>query len=333
MRRLGPSAWFGAGPLLHPQARRAVAEVLNDINPDVVHVHASVVSPLALTAAVAAARAGLATVVTVHSMWAYLSTPYRLIAPLAGISWLPIEWTAVSAAAAAQVQHAIGSTREVHLLPNGIDDTYWHPTRRTAAGDHLVAAAVMRLTARKRPLAVLAALRKTRAALPANLPIRAEIVGGGPQRPLLEAYLRAHNMRHWVHLAGPGDHQQVRALLAEADVFLSAARLESFGVAALEARCAGVPIVARAGTGIEDFVRNGREGLLVSSDAELSAALTRILGSADLRAAMSRHNRLDGPRFGWSATLAAAGRAYDRAAALTAPTSPAQRSFLAGQRG
>lgn len=333
VHRLDRSSGFGAGPLLRPQARRAVAGVLNDIGPDAVHVHASVVSPLAFTAAVAAARAGLPTVVTVHSMWAYLSTPYRRIAALAGLGRLPIEWTAVSAAAARQVQHVLGSGRAVHLLPNGIDDEYWQRTPRTADGDHLVVAAVMRLNARKRPLAVLAALRRARAALPSNLPIRSVIIGGGPQRPLLEAYLRAHHMRGWVHLAGPGDSEQVRALLAQADVFLSAARRESFGVAALEARCAGVPIVARAGTGIADFVRHGREGLLMSSDAELSTALTRILASVDLRAAMSRRTGLDGPRFGWSVTLAAAGRAYDRAAAMTAPMSSAQLSLLAGQRG
>jgi glycosyltransferase involved in cell wall biosynthesis len=122
-------------------------------------------------------------------------------------------------------------------------------------------------------------------------------------------------MRSWVELPGIGDPGQVRDLLARADVFLAAARLESFGIASLEARYAGVPIIAYEGTGIADFVRHGQDGLLVPPGG-LDTALCWLAGSAELRAAMRRQSRSSPPAYGWPVTLDATDDAYQRAAAL-----------------
>ncbi|MFC6345407.1 glycosyltransferase family 4 protein, partial [Nocardioides hankookensis] len=46
--------------------------LLEDLTPDVVHVHVSVLSPFASTAARRASWLGFATLVTVHSMWSRL---------------------------------------------------------------------------------------------------------------------------------------------------------------------------------------------------------------------------------------------------------------------
>lgn len=314
IRRIGQES---AGALaLPPQGvLRAVATIraaLDDIDPDVVHVHSSVVSPLALVAAVASARAGRATVVTVHSMWAYLKRPYRALCGLLDVAGLPIEWTAVSSAAAGEVRHVLDRARDVSVLPNGIDADYWRRTAPTPAGPEIVVAAVMRLTARKRPISVLAALRAARTALP-ELPIRGVIHGAGPHHRLLRSYVTVHGMRDQVQVCGSGDREQVRQLLGRAQVFLAPARLESFGIAALEARCAGVPVIARTGTGISDFVRHGWDGLLVDSSAGIGEALTHLLGTPELRMAMSRHSRRNPPAYGWPVTLAAADAAYERA--------------------
>ncbi|PZS34374.1 MAG: glycosyl transferase [Pseudonocardiales bacterium] len=286
-----------------PSLRRVV-DAVRRIDPDVVHAHASVLSPLSAAAAVAAARALRPTLVTVHSLWAYLSRPYRLAAAAAGLSGLPIEWAAVSSTAARQVRHVLGSSRQVAVIPNGIDTGYWHHGSRSADSHEVVVAAVMRLAARKRPLALLAALRQARAALPPQVRLRAVILGDGPQRGLMKGYLAAHRMRDWVLMPGVGGPEQVRRLLAEADVFIAAARLESFGLAALEARCASVPIVAHAGTGIADFVRHGRDGLLVTEDG-LGTALCHLTSSLDARAAMAALSRSNPPALGWPVTLAA----------------------------
>jgi glycosyltransferase involved in cell wall biosynthesis len=319
VHRMGRAGGTWGASFLPLTSLRRVGEVIDGIAPDVVHVHASVVSPLACAAAISATRACRPTVVTVHSLWAYLSTPYRLAAAAGRLSELPIEWTAVSRSAAEQVRDVVGSSRHVQVMPNGIDVGYWRQTERADRGPEVVVAAVMRLASRKRPLALLGALRHAHAALPSGIGLRAVILGDGPQRGIMRAYLAAHRMRDWVQMPGTAGRDEVRRLLAESDVFVAAARLESFGIAALEARCAGVPVIAHAGTGIADFVRHGRDGLLVSG-AGLGAALCRLTRSSDARAAMAALSWATPPAFGWPVTLAAAHDAYRRADALVHPS-------------
>ena len=61
----------------------------------------------------------------------------------------------------------------------------------------------------------------------------------------------------WVSLPGRVSREELRRLHWDSDLYLSTARLEAFGIAALEARTAGLPVVARRGTGADDFVEDG----------------------------------------------------------------------------
>src|SRR5512144_1833399 len=301
-------------PPVSPHAWLALPGLLAEGDPDVVHIHASVGSPLAFVAGLACGSTDRLTVVTVHSMWAHLTRPYRVLFAATGLARLPIAWTAVSRVAAQQVQAAIGPGRPVRVLPNGIDADQWRAPGSPRRGDvHIVA--VLRLTARKRPIALLDVLRRTRETLPAGVDIRASVIGDGPLRRAVHRYVARHGMS-WVDLLGARTSEHVRAVLHDADVFVATARLESFGIAALEARCAGVPIVALSGTGVADFVRHGREGLLARDDEDLVAALTRLVGSPDARATIAAHNRERLPPVSWGTTLNAAERAYADAAAM-----------------
>ena len=96
----------------------------------------------------------------------------------------------------------------VEVVPNGVDAAWWRPAvdrararRATRHPVHVVSA--MRLVSRKRPLATLAVLRGARAVLDPAVPLRATIVGEGPQRRLMERYLRTRRM-DWVELARAG---------------------------------------------------------------------------------------------------------------------------------
>ena len=100
-----------------------------------------------------------------------------------------------------------------------------------------------------------------RAIVDPAVPLRATIVGEGPER-----------RRHGALPADPGDGlgraarqgrpRRAARALQSADVYLTTARLEAFGIAALEARAAGLPVLAPRGTGVDDFVDDGVEGLL-----------------------------------------------------------------------
>ena len=76
--------------------------------------------------------------------------------------------------------------------------------------------------------------------------LEAIIIGDGPRRAGLERYLAKHDMTDWVTLYGRATHEQIREVYRDADFFVAPATLESFGIAALEARSAGLPIIAHA---------------------------------------------------------------------------------------
>jgi glycosyltransferase involved in cell wall biosynthesis len=306
---------------LHPRPGREVLRVVAAHRPDVVHLHVGVLAQFAQGALRSLVRARVPLVVTVHSLWGPAAGLFRAADRLLGWGDWPVVLTAVSRAAAEPVRAAVRGRVEVGVLPNGIDVSEWQVPRvsRDQRGEVLVAAAT-RLAPRKRPLPLLASLRDVRAALPAGIGLRAVVAGEGPQRGAMERYLRRHGM-DWVELPGRLDATGLRELYARADVYAAPAVLEAFGIAALEARTAGLPLVARAGTGVEDFVTDGVEGLLAGSDPGFTAALHRLAADPALRARIAAHNRAVPPPVGWDDVVAASVDAYARAARLV-PASP-----------
>ncbi len=303
---------------VNPRAGRLVDEVLARGMYDVVHVHHGVVSPFAVPAVRVAVRRGQPTVVTEHCLWGPARWGFAGLDRLTGWSRWPVAWTAVSEAAARDVRAAARPGTVVDTIPNGLDPSLWavDPLPRDPADVRLVA--VMRLAPRKRPRALLQALRAARERLEPSVRLQASIVGDGPERGALQAYLRRHGMAGWVHLAGRRGRAEIRELYRRADVFVSSANLESFGIAALEARCAGVPVVAKAGTGIGEFVRDGRHGLIAADDAGLADAVWRLAADEPERTRMARLSRAEPPAVGWPDVLTRCDTAYGRAASLVA---------------
>ncbi|GAA5055636.1 glycosyltransferase involved in cell wall biosynthesis [Thermocatellispora tengchongensis] len=296
---------FGVGHLLRLMTSR---------RPDVVHVHAGAVSPFAWMGARAAARAHLPAVVTVHSMWDPVTR--GLYHALRGA----FEWqgwglvgTAVSEAAARPIRAVAGRQVPVHVVSNGLDVSGWRPTgpvRRAPQGEPVHVVAVGRLAPRKQPVRLLRLLREARR----RADLRATIVGDGPARASMERYLAKHGMTGWVSLPGRYPRERIRELLAEADVFVAPAPRESFGLAALEARAAGVPVVARAQSGVADFVRPGKEGLLGRDFDELVSSVVRLATDRELRELIAEHNRGTEPsRCSWPVVLEGFERCYDQA--------------------
>ncbi|MGW4420992.1 glycosyltransferase family 4 protein [Streptosporangium sp. NPDC004631] len=302
---------FGVGHLLRLMTVR---------RPDVVHVHTGAVSPFAWMGVRAAVRAGLPAVVTVHSMWDPVTRGvYRALRLLAEWHRWGLVGTAVSEAAALPIRAVAGREVPVHVVSNGLDVSGWRapePVRHEPGGAvHVVA--VGRLAPRKQPVRLLRLLKEARAQVPKEIVMRATVVGDGPARSQMERYLRANGMSGWVSLPGRYSRDRIRELLASADVFVAPAPRESFGLAALEARSAGVPVVARAQSGVADFVRPGKEGLLGKSFDGLVAAVARLVGDRELRASIAAHNRATEPvRSSWPAVLEGFERCYEEARVL-----------------
>jgi glycosyltransferase involved in cell wall biosynthesis len=282
---------------------------------DVVHAHSSLLSPLAWSAVRAAATAGVPAVATMHSIPPQSGPVRHLLTLVGNAAGRHVEWTAVSPAAAEPLRGILDG-RDVAVLPNGIDPARWRTSPRSVDCRPLTVVSVMRLCERKRPLALLHMLAEIRRQVPLAKALRAVIVGSGPQASTVRRALVAHGLDGWVELPGKLARPQIRELFEASDIYLAPAPLESFGIAALEARCAGLAVVAMAGGGIGEFVSHGLEGYLVSSDEDMSQTAARLLTSPELLQSIQRHNRSSVPVMTWDHVLSRSLDAYAKAAAL-----------------
>ena len=315
---------------LHPASLPRGRRLIRDGKYDLVHVHVGVVSPLAFAAAEAAANTALPTVVTVHSMLSYCQPAFKALDLAARWSAWPVAWTAVSDVAATPIRRLVGRDRPVTVLPNGIEPEDWRVVPASRDSNEVLVVAVMRLASRKRPKHLLRALRRANSLLPTSTRLRAVVVGEGPQRPALERYLRRHDMAGWVSLPGRFHRSQIRALFEHADLFVAPATLESFGIAALEARCAGLPVIARAQSGVREFVSDGREGILVNSELDLAGAIARLAADPMTRQAIASHNRAVPPPVTWDDVLRMTDDVYTVAGDLAARASRSTSVGMAG---
>ncbi len=296
-----------------PAGHAAMGAFLDRLPPDVVHVHAGVLSPFAFDGARAALSRGLPLALTWHCMLDGVVPVLRAAVRHSRWADAPVAVSAVSHAAAERVREVF--EQRVDLVPNGTDLAWWAPPAGPVPVPPLRAVATMRLAPRKRGPALVAVVEDAVAQVGHDA-LRVEIVGDGPMRAPMERAVHRRGLADVVTMHGRLPRERLRDLYGGAHVFLAPAALEAFGIAALEARTAGLVVLARRGTGVEEFVTSGVDGLLVDDDAGLVRALARLVHEPAALAALQAHAREVRPVFGWSHTLAAADELYARARAL-----------------
>jgi glycosyltransferase involved in cell wall biosynthesis len=126
--------------------------------------------------------------------------------------------------------------------------------------------------------------------------LRMVLAGEGPLRPAIEAQLAELGIADRVVLLG--SWSRVPELLRALDVFVIASKFEPYGVALLEAKCAGAAIVATSVNEIPTLLEDGVSGLVVrpESPEAMAAAFTRLAGDAALRRALGRNALADARR-------------------------------------
>lgn len=113
------------------------------------------------------------------------------------------------------------------------------------------------------------------------------LIGDGPERPQMEQLCRELGVCDDIRFLGKQD--AIDELLAIADVFVLASERESFGLAALEAMAAGVPVVSSNAGGLPELNIHNETGLVyeVGEVNELAKALEKILSDEELLSTMS----------------------------------------------
>ncbi len=303
---------------IHPRTVREVGRILDVHPPDVVHVHAGVVSPFAWGAVRAATKRGIPTLVTVHSVWGPIARPgFSLSDALVRWTRWGVTLSAVSEVAAARISSAVPKAGEVLVVPNGIDPSQWVIDPRGYDPARLRIASVMRMAPRKRTMPLVRIIMAAAEQAAPDVEISAVLVGDGPERARAEKHVRENGMSDRIRFTGRLDRAGILGIFAESDVYLQPSVRESFGLAALEARSAGLPVVARSQTGTSQFIHDGVQGLLAEDDDGMARALLRLGGDHALLSSITEHNRATPPQDSWPHVLDIVRAAYGSAGAAS----------------
>lgn len=333
---LTPTASTGPNPAwVHRLPAARVRSLVTDY--DAVHVHISMWSPYGVSVARAAMAAGIPTLITVHSMWAGAGGLLRVVSLTSLRRW-PVAWSAVSTAAAEAFRRSLGNA-DVAVLPNAIDIGNWRPDYRDRRGEAagtpengpIILVSVMRLMPRKRPLALLKMFAEVRRLLP-DRDLKLVVVGDGPLRRRAERYVQRHGLDQVVRITGRIPRTRVLDELRAAAIYIAPSPKESFGIAALEARCAGLPVVANSRSGVSEFIGDRTDGMLVANDTEMVFAIADLVRDDRLRTRIAAHNRRSAPKLDWSDVLRRTDALYQKAAdhvGAAAPTIDAPYALAA----
>ncbi|MBY0476969.1 MAG: N-acetyl-alpha-D-glucosaminyl L-malate synthase BshA [Chitinophagaceae bacterium] len=114
-----------------------------------------------------------------------------------------------------------------------------------------------------------------------EVPSKLLMVGDGPDRPDAEALCRELNICDDVRFLGK--QQEMEEILAISDLFILTSEYESFGLSALEAMAAGVPVLSTNAGGLPEINIHGETGYMaaVGDIATLSKLGTDLLKDED----------------------------------------------------
>jgi glycosyltransferase involved in cell wall biosynthesis len=177
------------------------------------------------------------------------------------------------------------------VIPNGVDTRTFHPGDRAAArrmigvDDNalvlLVAANSLRHNVWKDYVTLRGAIERL-GARPWPQPLVVLAVGDdAPREQIGSVELR--------FVPFVDDSERLADFYRAADLYLHAARVESFGNVLLEARACGTPVVATGVGGIVEQIRDGDSGVLVEPayPAAFAAAVEQLLDNPAMREAIA----------------------------------------------
>jgi N-acetyl-alpha-D-glucosaminyl L-malate synthase BshA len=122
-----------------------------------------------------------------------------------------------------------------------------------------------------------------------SIPSKLLLIGDGPERPYIESMTRDEIAGDSIRFLGK--QEQIEDILPIADLFLLPSEYESFGLAALEAMAAEVPVISTNAGGLPEININGVSGYMsnVGDVEDMAKNAIYILGSDDNLAHFRAH--------------------------------------------
>lgn len=188
----------------------------------------------------------------------------------------------------------------VVVVPPGVHDRF-APSTAVAPHPRPLVVAAGRLAPVKRFHLLLESVLAARSMVP---DLEVEIVGEGPLRPDLQAWIDIHDAASWARLRGRVTDDELVDTYRRAWMVASASLAEGWGMTITEAGACGTPAVATDVAGHRDAVVDGVTGDLVASPGDLGPALAALARDIDRREAYSRHAIERRAELTWDATAA-----------------------------
>lgn len=277
----------------NPRATKKVAKYLRQHRPDVLHAcigeanwHGLLAGAFSRVPVRIAEEVGIPT----RSSLSGLAFPwiYRLAHRVVAVSKATCDFLAESDRV---------DPEKIRMVPNAAAPVYFDdpPSRLVPDGAPFRIVTVGRLDPIKNQALLIRAFARLCEQMPS---VELVIVGEGPSRGALEELVKSLNLGDRVRL--PGYRNDVRAVLAHADLFVLPSLSEGFGITLVEAMACEVPVLASSVGGAGEVIGELGSVLLSPHDEEAwTAALERIaaMDPAERRAMGRRARRLAIERF------------------------------------
>ncbi|KAI0250527.1 transferase [Lactifluus subvellereus] len=141
--------------------------------------------------------------------------------------------------------------KSIYVIPNAIVADHFRPAPSILPTDTITIIVISRLAYRKGVDLLVATAPRICAAFPN---VRFVVGGDGPKMVDLLQMRETHFLQDRITLLGPVAHRDVPSVLQQGSIFLNTSLTEAFGIAILEAACAGLHVVSTRVGGVPEIL-------------------------------------------------------------------------------
>jgi glycosyltransferase involved in cell wall biosynthesis len=189
-------------------------------------------------------------------------------------------------------------TRNMTVTPFGVDTQVFSPALSRKNGEFLTIGTVKTMHEKYGIDILLRAFASALGILSRTKPdvgrrIRLLIVGGGPLLDEMRSLAEDLGIQSVVEFTGYVANKRVPEFLSSMDIFVAMSRMESFGVAVIEASACSLPVIVSNAGGLPEVVQDGYTGFIVEKE-DVSAtrdAMIRLIEDQELRSKMGKAGR------------------------------------------
>lgn len=199
--------------------------------------------------------------------------------------------TAVSRFLKERAEETFGITKPIEVIYNFVDPQVFAPRRESRIRVGGPGTKVLMHASNFRAIKNIPVVIQVFAEVRKKMQAKLVMVGDGPEKAGAEQLARELGVQRDVLFLGNQDLME--EMLSLADVFLLPSSSESFGLVALEAMCAEVPVVTSNAGGLPEVVEHGFTGFLHDPQhvAGHTASVLKLLQNDTLRRTMGRRGR------------------------------------------